>query len=251
MAHYDIFRDQLAIRFPGYGHALWEPSPGDLYHVTSVGDVGYISQGGFHRLFNILLPADDPSHENFGVPDNHKPFKPKVSKHIISGILRPDNFCSAGVTLHPDGFGLGYQAARSPRFTIQLSCHSFSLRPNDPGEVVFSCREKQGAVLSLPIQAKRENTVLREGFGKWMIKHIDQWFAWTLDRELGVDQMEDIVLVTGTDHTRSWANVAFLGGQADARVSFGVEVTHSKINWQFSPERKMGAAWHWGPSGEV
>ena len=249
MAHYDIFRDQLAIRFPGYGHALWEPSPGDLYHVTSVGDVGYISQGGFHRLFNILLPADDPSHENFGVPDNHKPFKPKVSKHIISGILRPDNFCSAGVTLHPDG--LEYQAARSLRFTIQLSCHSCSLRPNDPGEVVFSCREKQGAVLSLPIQAKRENTVLREGFGKWMIKHIDQWFAWTLDRELGVGQMEDIVLVTGTDHTRSWANVAFLGGQVDARVSFGVEVTHSKINWQFSPERKMGAAWHWGPSGEV
>ena len=63
--------------------------------------------------------------------------------------------------------------------------------------------------------------------------------------------MEDIILVTGTDRARSWANVAFLGGQADARVSFGVEVSQSRINWQFSSERKAGAAWNWGPSGEV
>ncbi|KAF8257345.1 hypothetical protein EI94DRAFT_1324112 [Lactarius quietus] len=167
MAHYDIFRDQLAIRFPAYGHALWEPSPGDLYDVASVGDVGYINEGRFHRLFNILLPADDPSHENFGVPDNHEQFQPKVSRHLISGTLRPDNFCSVRVTMLSDG--LGHMATR----------------PLDPGEVVFSCKEKIGAVLSLPIEAKRENTVLHEDFGKWMIKHIDQWFAWIQGKGLG------------------------------------------------------------------
>ena len=63
--------------------------------------------------------------------------------------------------------------------------------------------------------------------------------------------MEDIVLVTGTDCTGSWANVAFLGGQEDARASFGVEVVQSRIHWQFSSERKTGAIWNWGPSGEV
>lgn len=250
MAPYDIFRDQLAIRFPAHGHALWEPSPGDLYHVTGVGDVGYISRGRFHRLFNILLPADDPSHASFGVPDNHTPFHPRVPTHIISGILRQVDFFSASVTRR-EPVGSGYQASRLLRFITQVSCHSYSLRPNDPGEVIFSCREKQGAVLSIPIRAKREDTVVREGFGKWMIKHIDQWFAWIKDKELEVKQMEDIILVTGTDHTRSWANIAFLGGQADAGVSFGVEVTHSKINWKFSPERNTGAEWHWGPSGEV
>ncbi|KAF8264370.1 hypothetical protein EI94DRAFT_1703308 [Lactarius quietus] len=191
------------------GYALWEPSPGDLYDVASVGDVGYISQGRFNRLFNILLPADDPSHENFGVPEYHEQFQPKVPRHLIS----------------------------------------------DPGEVVFSCTENPGAVLSLPIEAKQENTVVREDFGKWMIKHIDQWFAWTQGLGLEINKMEDIVLLTGTDRTKSWANVAFLGGQADARVSFGVEATHTethtKINWQFSPERKTGATvWHRGPSGE-
>jgi hypothetical protein len=251
MAHYDIFREQLAIRFPGYGHALWDPSPGDLYHVAGIGDVGYISEGRFHRLFNILLPADDPSHENFGVPDNHKPFKPNVSKHIMSGILCPDNFCSTGVTLIESDEYHGPSATRLPIYINHVSCHSYSFRPRDPGEVSFLCRGKQGAILSLPIQAKRENTVVGKDFGKWMIKHIDQWFSWIQRKGLNVDRMEDIVLVTGSDCTRSWANVAFLGGQADARVSFGVEVVHPKINWQFPPERKTGAVWNWRPSGEV
>ena len=46
------------------------------------------------------------------------------------------------------------------------SCHSSSFSPREPGEVSFSCKGKQGAVLSLPIQAKRENTVVRKDFGK-------------------------------------------------------------------------------------
>lgn len=123
MSHYDIFRNQLAIRFPAHGYALWEPSPGDLYHVVGIGDVGYITEGRFQRLFNILLPADDPSHENFGVPDNHTPFRPKVPKHITSGILRPDNFCSAGVTLEFDEYD-GPSATRLSRcIVIQVPCH--------------------------------------------------------------------------------------------------------------------------------
>ncbi|KAF8265211.1 hypothetical protein EI94DRAFT_366055 [Lactarius quietus] len=119
MAHYDIFRDQLAIRFPAYGHALWEPSPGDLYDVASVGDVGYISEGRFHRLFNILLPADDPSHQNFGVPDNHEQFQPKVPRHLIFGTLFPDNFCSVGVTLESDGLGRMAMRPRGSRVFVQ------------------------------------------------------------------------------------------------------------------------------------
>lgn len=106
-------------------------------------------------------------------------------------------------------------------------------------------------MLSLPVQAKSENTVVRKDFGKWMIEHIDQWFAWARHKGLEIDRMEDIILVTGADFTGSWANVAFLGGQADARVSFNVEVVRSRVNWQFSSERKTGAIWNWGPSGEV
>ena len=85
-----------------------------------------------------------------------------------------------------------------------------------------------------------------------MVKHIDTWFAFARDLGL-VHQMEEIILVTGCDLTRSWTNVAFLGG-ADARVSFGVraeEGPNTNINFQFSPEHAHGALLHHGPEGTV
>src|ERR1700677_640496 len=62
MAHYDIFRHHLAMKFHAYGHALWDPDHGNLYPPVEVGDVGYICEGKFHYLFNVLRPADHPSH---------------------------------------------------------------------------------------------------------------------------------------------------------------------------------------------
>jgi hypothetical protein len=99
MAHYDIFRQELAIHLPAHGHALWEPSPGDLYPPVEIGDVGFVRQGRFHRLFNCLLPADHPSHQNFGVPEYHEPLKPNLPQHVVTGTLDPNNFCSNGVKM--------------------------------------------------------------------------------------------------------------------------------------------------------
>jgi hypothetical protein len=64
--------------------------------------------------------------------------------------------------------------------------------------------------------------------------------------------MEEIILVTGCDLTRSWINVAFLEG-ADSQVSFGVKVegSNTSVNFQFSPEHARGAMLHHGPEGTV
>ncbi len=86
------------------------------------------------------------------------------------------------------------------------------------------------------------------------MKYIDRWFAFARQLELGIEQMEELILVTGCDRARSWTNVAFLKNQLDAEVSFGVEVTHSlegRINWQVSPERIRGAVLNKGPNGKV
>jgi hypothetical protein len=107
MAHYDIFRQELAFKYPAYGHALWEPSPGKLYRAAiEVGDVGFIREGKFHRLFNVLLPADHPSHRNFGVPENHEPLQLNMSDHIDTGTLSPNNFRSAEVMVASSGDGV-------------------------------------------------------------------------------------------------------------------------------------------------
>ncbi|KAH8991271.1 hypothetical protein EDB92DRAFT_1816448 [Lactarius akahatsu] len=66
--------------------------------------------------------------------------------------------------------------------------------------------------------------------------------------------MEDIILVTGTHRTRSCTNIAFLGGQEDAQVSFRAKVDRRDdvvdINWQFSRERDRGAVLNCGRDGE-
>ena len=84
-----------------------------------------------------------------------------------------------------------------------------------------------------------------------MVRHIDIWFAFA--RNLGlVHKMEEIILVTGCDLTRSWTNVAFLG-EAGAQVSFGskVETPNISVNFQSSPEHGRGAVLHHGPEGTV
>lgn len=100
MAHYDIFRDQLRLKYPAYGHALWEPSPGRLYSGVEVGDVGFIREGQFRRLFNALLPSDHPSHRDFGVPESYEPLTTSgVAEHIDS--LNSHDFCSGGIMKTP------------------------------------------------------------------------------------------------------------------------------------------------------
>jgi hypothetical protein len=59
--------------------------------------------------------------------------------------------------------------------------------------------------------------------------------------------MEEIILVTGCDRTRSWTNV-------DAQASFGVKVVHdldTSVDIQFSPRHVEGALLNQGPEGKV
>ena len=89
-----------------------------------------------------------------------------------------------------------------------------------------------------------------------MLQHIDSWFSFA--RGLGlVDQMEEIILVTGCHRTKSWANIAFLENQTHSQASFGVKATHDhevrdvSIKWRFSLGNAQGAVCNWGPEGKV
>jgi hypothetical protein len=87
-----------------------------------------------------------------------------------------------------------------------------------------------------------------------MVRHIDSWLAFARKLGLGIEEMEEIILVTGRDLTKSWTNIAFLGGQADAQVSFGVKVkgpSPDNINYQLLPELVRGAVISQGPEGTV
>jgi hypothetical protein len=85
------------------------------------------------------------------------------------------------------------------------------------------------------------------------VKNIDSWFAFARKLGLGIDQMEEIILVTGCDRTRSWTNVAFLEDQVDSQVSFGVMVEgpETDIKFQSSRGNARGAVLRHGPQGAV
>ena len=92
-----------------------------------------------------------------------------------------------------------------------------------------------------------------------MVKHINSWFAFAQNLGLGIEKMEEIILVTGCHRTRSWTNIAFLGNEVDAQpaqpaqVSFGVKVEglDTDVYFQFSPEDARGAMLRLGPQGRV
>jgi hypothetical protein len=101
-ADYDIFRERLAIKYPSYGHALWEPGPRNPDRPVHVGDVGFVRRGKFYRLFNALLSEDDQSHAVLGVPEHHEPLVPTLSDHLDTRSLGRNNYCSPGVSIEPD-----------------------------------------------------------------------------------------------------------------------------------------------------
>ncbi len=87
-----------------------------------------------------------------------------------------------------------------------------------------------------------------------MIKNIDTWFTFARSLGLGIEHMEEVVLVTGLHLTRSWANVAFFDGQVNGQASLGVEVVHGhdvSIKWKCSPGSVRGGVRSWGPGGKV
>jgi hypothetical protein len=103
MAQFDVFRDELAIAYPGLGYALWDPQL-RRFPPVEIGDVGFVRKGRFFRLFNALLPGDHPSHATFGVPENYEPLQLREQDHIDRGTLSPGIFSSYG--LPSDGSGI-------------------------------------------------------------------------------------------------------------------------------------------------
>ncbi|KAI0282350.1 hypothetical protein BGY98DRAFT_113691 [Russula aff. rugulosa BPL654] len=210
--------------------------PGGQYDAVEVGDVGFIRRGYFQRLFNVLLPKDHPSHRNPSfVPEDHQQLV-TIPDHIVKNEIRTGSrqnsvhFCSPHVTLDSRGRGTS------------------AYGPDDDSQITFSCNGKQGALLSLPVPAQGEDTVAFGDFGKWMIKHIDTWFAFARGLGLEVDRMEDIILVTGRHLTKSWVNVAFTQRRPDAGVSFDVQVSgHSHVSLE--QEYVRGGDLKLGPAG--
>lgn len=93
MHDYDIFREELSITCPSHGYALWDPGPG-IEGPVGVGDVGFIREGRFFRLFNALLPSDHPSNSHW--TGYHDMLVPSIVGHV-EYVENTWHFCSRHV----------------------------------------------------------------------------------------------------------------------------------------------------------
>jgi hypothetical protein len=69
---FTVYRDQLT----GLSHGLplWNPNPPKkIYNNVSIGDVGYMHEGTFIRMFNVTLPWNHPSNGLLGNPEPYVP----------------------------------------------------------------------------------------------------------------------------------------------------------------------------------
>ena len=96
----NIYREQLSSQY--HGLALWDPKPVEsLYkqpnHV-SIGDVGYLDDGAFIRMFNVTLPWDDPSNRLLGEPEKYERIKPIYLNHVRYREIHEGEYCSPRVS---------------------------------------------------------------------------------------------------------------------------------------------------------
>ncbi|KAI0266125.1 hypothetical protein BC834DRAFT_969641 [Gloeopeniophorella convolvens] len=229
MACYDVYRDQLAGLF--HGHALWEPNPAGLYDHVRVGDVGYVSQGHFLRMFNVLLPADDPG-QSYGVPEGFEPLSMGPFGNIRHLALFHGDYCSNTVSSREHGIGAQIQVA-----------------PQGGGaNASFKCKKNKGAVLSLPFNASREDAIRTKAFETYIRRHCDSWLAHAIVNDLGVDKLEDIILVTGCDRTNSWAMAAVMNAMHDVDISLGAQAAGGiggvNFRWGVSHDTQNSVAFH-------
>ncbi|KAI0285630.1 hypothetical protein BC826DRAFT_918647, partial [Russula brevipes] len=168
------------------GLALWDPAPDStINHRVSIGDVGFVREGAFSRMFNVILPHDHPSNQKIGKPDHYVP-------------LHLDPFVnSRKSTLNKGDY-------RSRRVSTE-EYNPVTATPNDS--------------LSLPIEAAREDVLRTKAFEDYIRDNVASWFAWSQKNRLGVERMEDLILVTGCTLAKSWAIAAFCDPTAKSKVS--------------------------------
>ena len=95
---FDVYREQLSSLSNGY--ALWDPNPVVvLYEKVAIGDVGYVKEGAFYRMFNVTREWGDNLNQKFGTskPENYEPMKEADFKDIRTSRFTKGDYHSPNV----------------------------------------------------------------------------------------------------------------------------------------------------------
>jgi hypothetical protein len=94
----------------------------------------------------------------------------------------------------------------------------------------YECRaQSPGALLYLPHGARSEDVIRTEPFEDYIKVNVESWLRWSKEEGLPVENMEDLILVTGFTLAKSWAAAAFDGimSKDDDTTTISLEVKRS------------------------
>ncbi|EGN94854.1 hypothetical protein SERLA73DRAFT_143743 [Serpula lacrymans var. lacrymans S7.3] len=142
MAAYNIYAQQLSELCHGY--PLWFPEP-CMYDEVTVGDVGYVREGVFHRLFNATRASDHPSNALYGVPEGF------VQLQLPQGSIRRfEKLLDPGAPLYSQSVS-------------KIGIAASATGPGSPtvagANLQFSCSSNRGAILVLTRRTDREDVM--------------------------------------------------------------------------------------------
>ena len=73
--------------------------------------------------------------------------------------------------------------------------------------------------MSLPSGGYHEDVIRAQVFESYIQDHVDGWFTWAQKNRLGVERVEDLIIVSGCTLVTSWAAAAFVHDTMDAEIS--------------------------------
>ena len=105
-------------------------------------------------------------------------------------------------------------------------------------DVTYKFRNR-GALLSLPNGGCRQNIIRTKAFEDYIRDHVDEWFNWARNNKLGVERMEDLILVSGCTMVTSWAAAVFVDNTFKTEISLASRLLSN-----------VGASFVWGNDRE-
>ncbi|KAH9853261.1 WD40 repeat-like protein [Lenzites betulinus] len=220
---YNIYAQQLLPRKHGY--PLWHPEHTKFGEIQ-IGDVGYLREGAFYRLFNATAPEDEK--QKYGVPTAYHPFIIKeyllnqtqdvIKANLVSSsVTSYDISGSAGTTLQAVGAGLK-----------------------------FTCEREHGAFVFVKPAADRWQMHRSKSLALYIRTNIDSWYHFATDVcDLEIAR-DEIIFVSGVVKTADWGLGAFLRQGAEGEVSFQANLgPFAQGSFNFSRSHKSAGVVEW------
>ncbi|GJF00339.1 WD40 repeat domain-containing protein [Phanerochaete sordida] len=196
----------------GLGYPLWCPEP-DASGEPQIADVGLLHEGKFIRLLHLDTSAPEKKVTRFKPPfENIAPLPPNtVMVTRTDDRLSANHYCSHGVRSKDIRASLTVPVDASTSLNLQAD---------------YTCREAQGAALTLQTNADAEQTLPNKSLNSYILQNFSAWREYATE-VLNLDvKAEDLVVVIGWVKTApDWTVTAFgVDKHAKTSLSLGAKI---------------------------